>query len=187
MPIGLNNDNNNLGILNGNINSDFRNVVQNITNLSTGQNDGTNTRLYNTTQYLQSATNQYRIVCQGIIVPKYTNSLIEVITNMAIYNDNTVTTQVISYLYIHSTTQGAIGTNLTSTPSGTLIGTTGSDASIGSTGVGGGQQPGVFYINNLTSNTTYYLTLFARSGNGSTGYVNIGNAGHTSMNIKEII
>lgn len=186
MAIGLNNDINNLGILNGNINSDFRNVVQNITNLSTGQNDGTNTKLYNNTQYYQTATTQYRIVCQGTITPKYSSSLIEIIGNLCCHADNTVTTQMEGLLYVHSASQGNIGVNI-STPSGTLITKFVSGTSIGTTGAGVGSFALLGFTNILTAGLTYYITLFGRNYNGSTGYINISSTHYSGMIFKEYV
>ena len=187
MAIGLNNDINNLGILNGTINSEFRNVIQNITNLSTGQNNGTTTSLYNNTQSLSNSTSQYRIICQGTITPKYSNSLIEVIGFLSGYADNTATTQMESLVYVHTASQGTIAGLASNPPSGTLIGKFIAGTSISSSGAGVGSFGVLAYTTSLIANTNYFITLISRSYNGSYAYVNISNGHFSSMAFKEYI
>lgn len=169
-----------LGLLNGTLGTDFRNILQ-------IQHHGLQPNMINQTETLHGNTLALYIVVEGTIVPKSSSSKIIVMGSLSQYASNSQGTSVAGYAYIHTASQGALNSSRASAL-GTMIFRTSRLSS--TTAANNGAATHSILTNTssyaTTAGTTYYITLLAASLGGSGARYNVDNSTSSLMFIEVI-
>jgi hypothetical protein len=161
-----------LGILNGTLGTDYRNLIQVV------QGQVSSPRITRTnTSWTTGANTNFNLVLQGSITPKSSSSIIKISGFITDYTGSG-SQSVFLYLYRNTSSYGTpLSTSQAGTPTGTQLGSlmNQGNGNTSSAGVYTGTSPIIAWSTGHLANTEYFISCWLKSGSNVSNIVNNGS------------